>query len=235
MISFSKFLKERQLSQVVLLLLLLVLLTMGALPGYLTGHWEWQEPPPVINLKNLKELRHNGLSLPGWQTIEQREEVISGHKWSYQVITKQGAKTQAILLLQPQNGPQDQPEVEWTEINSWGQWDVAQYRSAEFTVKPPQASKSNAEAKIKARFFRASTKQQTVAVLQWYAWLNGGNQSPLPWFFRDQLAQWRKNRVPWVAVSILLPMEPFGKVETTWQEAHSLGETVQAALMASVL
>ncbi len=235
MISFSKFLKERQFSQVVVLLLLLLLLAMGALPGYLVRHWEWQEPPRVVNLTKLKQIRQTGLPLTGWQTIGQREELISGHKWSYQVITKQGAKTQAILLLLPQNGPKDQPEVEWTEIKGWGQWDVAQSRSAEFTVKQLQASKSNAETKIQAEFFRASTKQQTFAVLQWYAWPNGGNSSPLPWFLADQLAQWRKDRAAWVAVSILVPMEPFGQVEKTWQEAQSLGQTVQAALMAGYL
>ena len=235
MISFSKFLKESQFSHVVVLLLLLLLLAVGALPGYLVGHWEWQEPPRVINLTKLKEIRHTGLSLPGWQTTEQREEPISGHKWSYQVIAKKGAKTQAIVLLLPQNGPKDQPEVEWTEIKGWGQWDVAQQRSAEFTVKEPQASKLNAEATIEAEFFRASTRQQTFAVLQWYAWQNGGNSSPFPWFLADQLAKWRKNRAAWVAVTILIPMESFGQVETTWQDAHSLGQTVQATLMASYL
>lgn len=233
MISFSKFLKERQFSQIVVLLLLLLLLVMGAVPGYLTGHWEWQDPPRVINLNHLKQIRSYGLTLPSWQTIEQREELIGGHKWSYQVIQKTGAKTQAILLLLPQNGPKDQPQVEWTEINSWGQWNIAQDRLAEFTVKHPQTSKSNAEAQVKAEFFRASTKQQTFAVLQWYAWSSGGNPSPFPWFFADQLAQWRRNRAAWVAVSILMPMESFGQVETTWHEAQSLGQTVQTVLMAN--
>jgi cyanoexosortase B-associated protein len=233
MISFSKFLKECQFPRILLLLSLLLLLVIGALPGYLTGHWKWQEPPPVTNLKNLKQIRQTGLTLAGWQTIEQRQELIGGHKWSYQVIQKKGAKTQtqAILLLEPQNGPRDQPQVEWTEINSWGQWDVAQERSAEFTVK----QKSNADIQIKTRFFRASTKQQTLAVLQWYAWSNGGNPSPWLWFLTDQLAQWHQSRAAWVAVSILIPMEPFGQVETTWHDAQSLGQTVQTTLMANFL
>lgn len=228
MTTFSKLLKERSFSQVVVLLLLLLLLAMGAVPGYLKGRWDWQEPPRIITLNKMKQIHHKGLSLSGWQTIEQREEPIGGHKWSYQLIQQQGSKTQAILLLLPQNGPKDLPIVEWTEINSWGQWNVAQYRSAEFTVQKPPA-------KVEAEFFRASTKQKTFAVLQWYAWYNGGHSSPLPWFWADQLAQWRKNRVPWVAVSILIPMEPLGKVETNWQQAQSLGQKVQATLMTSVL
>jgi cyanoexosortase B-associated protein len=231
MISFSKFFKEYQLSQLIALLLLLLLLFIGAFPGYLSGHWEWQEPPRIVNLKKLKDIRQTGLTVPGWQTMEQKEEVIGGHKWSYQIIQKQASKTQVILLLLPQNGPRDQPQVEWTEINSWGQWNVAQERFAEFYVK----SHTRTPIPIKARFFRASTKEQTFAVLQWYAWSSGGNPSPLPWFVADQLAKWNQKRASWVAVSILMPMESFGKVETTWQEAQSLGETVHAALEANFL
>ncbi|MDZ8240704.1 MAG: cyanoexosortase B system-associated protein [Nostoc sp. ChiQUE01a] len=241
MISFSKFFKENQLSRVAALLLLLLLLAMGGVPGYLTGHWQWKQPPPVASLKELKQIRKAGLTVPGWQTIEQAEQQIGEHKWSLQVIKKEGSDdTQAILLLLPQNGPMDQPEVEWTEVNGWGRsrwgkWDVAQYRSAEFTVKPSVKLASNIETKVEARFFRASTPQQTFAVLQWYAMPNGGNTSPLNWFVADQLAQWRKQRTPWVAVSILIPMEPLGQVEKSWSLAQSIGETVQGALMANAI
>ena len=234
MISFTKFLKGSQFSQVVALLLLLLVLFIGAIPGYLAGHWDWQELPRITSLKQLQSLPRKGLSLPGWQTVEQREQEIGGRKWSYQLIQKQGDQTKAILLLLPQTGSKEQPVVEWTEINSFWQWQVAQYRSADFTVKPQRAG-SNAETKVEARFFRASTPQQTFAVLQWYAWPNGGHSSPLPWFVVDQLAQWQKKRVPWVAVSILIPMEPLGQVETNWNQAKSIGQTVQATLMTGPL
>ncbi|MBD2529232.1 cyanoexosortase B system-associated protein [Nostoc flagelliforme FACHB-838] len=240
MIFFSKFFKENQLSQVAALLLLLLLLAMAGVPGYLTGRWQWKQPPPVTNLKELKEIRKTGLTVPGWQNIEQTEQQIGEHKWSLQVIKKEGSQSQAILLLLPQNGPMDQPEVEWTDVNSWGRsrwgkWDVAQSRSAEFTVKPPAKSASNVPTKVEARFFRASTPQQTFAVLQWYATPDGGTPSPFRWFLADQLTQWRKQRTPWVSVSILIPMEPLGQVETSWSLAQSIGETVQAALMAGPL
>ncbi|MEH1842821.1 MAG: cyanoexosortase B system-associated protein [Nostoc sp.] len=240
MIYFSKFFKENQLSQVAVLLLLLLLLAIGGVPGYLTGHWQWKQPPPVTTLKKLKQIRHAGLPLPGWQTIEQAEQQIGEHEWSLQVLKKEGSESQAILLLLPQNGPMDQPEVEWTDVNGWGRsrwgkWDIAQYRSAEFTVKPLAKLTSKVETKVKARFFRAVTPQQTFAVLQWYAMPDGGNPSPFHWFFADQLAQWRKQRTPWVGVSILIPMEPLGQVETSWPLAQSIGETVQAKLMADPL
>jgi cyanoexosortase B-associated protein len=240
MISLSKFFQEKQLNHVLVLLLLLVLLAMGGVPGYLTGHWQWKQPPPVTSLKELKQIRKTGLTLAGWQTIEQAQQEIGEHKWSVQIIKKDNSQTQAMLLLLPQNGPMDQPEVEWTEVNGWGRsrwekWDIAQYRSAAFTVKQLKKSGSKTETKVEARFFRVSTKQETFAVLQWYALPNGGHPSPLHWFLTDQWAQWHKQRAPWVAVSLLIPMEPLGKVETTWPLAQSIGETVQATLMRGAL
>ena len=240
MISFSKFFKENQLSQVAALLLLLLLLAIGGVPGYLTGQWQWKQPPPISTLKELKQIRKTGLALPGWQTIEQAEQQIGEHKWSLQVLKKEGSESQAILLLLPQNGPMDQPEVEWTDVNGWGRsrwgkWDITQYRSAEFTVKPSAKLTSKVETKVEARFFRVVTPQQTFAVLQWYAMPDGGTPSPFDWFLVDQLAQWRKQRTPWVGVSILIPIEPLGQVETSWPLAQSIGETVQAKLIADSL
>lgn len=234
MISFSKVLKEKQVTYIVALVLLLLLLAMGGVPGYFTGRWEWKQPPPVTTLKELKKIRKTGLTIPGWQTVQQTEQQVGEHKWSLQILKQASSETQAIVLLLPQNGPKDQPEVEWTEINGWGRlrwgkWDIAQNRSLEFQVKQPQNSS------VRARFFRVSTQQDTFAMLQWYAFRNGGDPSPLRWFMKDQLAQWQKHRIPWVAVSILIPMEPLGDVETTRSLAQSLGEAVQTTLMANSL
>jgi cyanoexosortase B-associated protein len=240
MISLSKFLKQQQWSQVAVLILLLLLLAVGAVPGYLTGKWQWQQPPPVTQLKQLKNLRKVGLNLPGWQTIEQSETQVGEHKWSMQILKQKDPPTDAILLLLPQNGARDQPEVEWTDVSgwgksNWGKWEIAQYKVVEFTVKQPSNLEANATTKVKARFFRAATQKQTFAVLQWYAMPNGGNLLPINWFVADQLAQWQHKRVPWVAVSILIPIEPFGQVETSWTKLQSLGATVQNALISVAL
>ncbi|MEA5581627.1 cyanoexosortase B system-associated protein [Nodularia harveyana UHCC-0300] len=236
--SLSKFFKEQQLTHVAVVSFLLLLLVIGGFPGYFKGRWEWKEPPPVPNLTALRQIRKIGITVPNWQTVEQAEQFVSTSRWSLQIIKEENSQKQAILLLHPQNGPMDQPEVEWTDVNSWGKsrwkkWDIAQYRLAEFTVNQPPKSGANSETKVQARFFRVSTSQETFAVLQWYATPNGGHPSPLRWFFADQLAQWQKTRVPWVSVSIIIPMEPFGQVETTWPLAESLGRTVQARLMTS--
>lgn len=239
MISLSKFFKEKQLSHLAALVLLLLLLIVGGVPGYLTGNWQWQKPPAIPNLSELKQIRKTGLTLPEWQSVEQAEQQIGEHKWSLQLIKQVSSPTQVILLLLPQNGPMDQPEVEWTDISGWGKsrwggWDIAQERGAEFTVNSPKLG-SNTQIKVEANFFRVSTQQQTFAVLQWYAWPNNGNPLPWRWFLADQLAQWQKHRAPWVAVSILIPMEPLGEVETTWTLAKSIGEKVQTTLMAEFL
>ncbi|AFY50535.1 hypothetical protein Nos7524_4797 [Nostoc sp. PCC 7524] len=236
MISLSKFIREKRLTYVVVLVLLLLLLAVGAVPGYLTGKWSWKQPPPVTNLKALKEIRAKGLTLPGWKTIEQVEQQVGEHKWSLQLLQQDSSQNRVILLLLPQNGPKDQPEIEWTDISGWGKfrwgkWDEAQERSAQLMIKDSPKS-ANTPTKVEARFFRVSTNQETFAVLQWYALPNGGYASPLRWFLADQVAQWQKQRVPWVAVSILVPMEPLGDVETTWPLAQSIGEIVQTTLMA---
>jgi cyanoexosortase B-associated protein len=239
MISLSKLLKEQQLRQVFVLLLLLVLLAVGAVPGYLKGHWQWQQPLAVKHLQKLQQIHKAGLNLPGWQTVEQSQQFIGVHKWSVQIIKKSDSSTQAMVLILPQTQSKDKPEVEWTDINSWGksrwgEWNIAQSRPAEFTVQQSTSTGANTTAKVAANFFRASTPQQTFAVLQWYAMPDGGNPFPLHWFAIDQLAQWQQRRAAWVAVSILVPMEPLGNVETSWTLAKSVGETVQAALMAAI-
>ncbi|AKG24611.1 hypothetical protein IJ00_12705 [Calothrix sp. 336/3] len=236
--SLSKLVKERQFSQAIAVLLLLFLLVIGAVPGYLAGKWQWQQPPSITTLKQLKEIRNHGLQVPGWRISEQVEQQVGEHAWSLQLMEKENSSQRALMLLLPQNGPRNQPQVEWTEMEGWGRarwgkWDVAQLRTVNFTAKSPETP--NSSANITARFFRASTPESTFAALQWYAWRQGGHPSPLKWFTTDQIAQWHRQRAAWVAVSIFLPMEPLGDIEKSWNEIKSLGETVQATLIKSYL
>jgi len=227
---------QQLLTRIIAILGLILLLGVGTIPGYLGGHWKWQEPPAVISLKKLKQIRHQGLTLPGWPTKEQNVQEIGEHQWSVQKIQQQGSQVKAVLLLLPQNGPTDQPEVEWTDIDGWANslwrnWQISQFRVADFTVKQLDLINSHKPYQVKARFFRGTTQQNTFAVLQWYAMPNLGDISPGNWFIADQIAQWRQQRVPWVAVSILIPMEPLGQVEDYWTLARSLGEIVQVEIV----
>lgn len=237
-----KKLQRFQFSKVVLLSFLVGLMAIGAVPSYLTGRWSWANPPRVTNLKQLKNIRQAGLALPGWQTQQQDTVTIGGHKWSIQEL-QQDEKTQVTLLLLPQEDRKAQPEVEWMDINGFKEWQTDQEQRLQFKVETQaQTGTQNTtesgtsatrptSSDVKARFFRGWTRQQTFAVLQWYAWPGGGNPSPSGWFWADQMAQLHRRRLPWVAVSILIPMEPLAEVETALPLAKSLGQTVQAALM----
>lgn len=220
-----------QLSKVVLLGFLIVLMGIGAIPGYVTGYWPWAQPPRVTHIKQIKSLREKGLTLPNWQNLNHQVQQIGGHKWSIQEL--QGdAQTQVTLLLLPQSDHTDQPEVEWMDINGFKEWETDSERDLPFKV---DAKGQQAPANVEARFFRAWTQQQTFAVLQWYAWPKGGSPAPSRWFWADQIAQGQRHRMPWVAVSLLIPIEPLGDIETVRAVALSLGQTIQSTLMTGPL
>ncbi len=236
MISLRKSL-HLQSSKAVLLVLLLILVAIGAAPGYLSGKWRWSEPPNVATLSQLTKLRQVGLQIPGWQVLDRKTPQVGEHKWLMQEITNAN-RDKAIVLLFPQKGNREQPEVEWSDISGFQNWETDSDRSVNFTVKNPAT-------KVTAQFFRGLTKRQrgnsqetrrqTYAVLQWYAWSTGGHPAPSQWFFADRAAQWQNRRIPWVAVSILVPIEPLDTIEQHWSEVESLAQTVQSTLMSSVL
>lgn len=225
------YLKKNNFPQIFALLLLLILF-FSSVPGYLSGNWQWKEPPSVVNLKQVKQIRQTGLNISGWETLEIVEREISGHKWLWQKIKQKNSDRISYLLLLPQNGPRDQPQTEWTEMKGFWGWKVAQFQTPEFMVKSSSSQNRNTSHKVEANFFRAVLKnRQTYAVLQWYATPDGGSPSPFKWFLADQIAQLRKQRVPWVAVNIMIPIEPLGEVKQNWSIAHSLSEQVQANLV----
>jgi cyanoexosortase B-associated protein len=124
------------------------------------------------------------------------------------------------------------------DIDGLVKWQTDSYTKVQFEVEKSLSDKSagtakptTPSAKVEARFFRAWTQRRTVAVLQWYAWSGGGNPAPSHWFFADQLAQLRRNRVPWVGVCLQIPIEPLGDIEASRPFAESLGKIVQSALM----
>lgn len=234
----SKLLHRYPLSKIILLGFLLALIGIGAVPGYLAGNWRWASPPPVPTIEQLKQLRTKGLTIAGWQTLQQDTVLIGGHNWLLLEI-QHPPQIKALVLLLPQSDPSDQPQVEWTDISGLQRWILDSYSRMQFTVTVAHTKENESTttqiAPVQARFLRARNERQTYAVLQWYAWPNGGHPAPSQWFWADRRAQLSNRRVPWVAVSIQISIEPFGNIERSRQLAESLGKTVQAALMAGPL
>jgi cyanoexosortase B-associated protein len=231
-----KFLQNYPLARVSLLLFMLVLFAVGAVPSYLSGKWAWVSPPNVVNLQGLRELTITGLSLRGWETTPPQQLRLGGRNWVQQNI-QEGDRTIGALLLLNQSGPMHQPQVEWMDINGYWRWKTDSGRSLTFEVNPestpPGATpqKGDSSVQVKARLFRGWTTSQTYAIAQWYAWPSGGNPAPSSWFWRDRLAQLQGNRLPWVAVSVIIPIEPLGDIELARPLIESLSQTVQGALM----
>lgn len=231
------------LPQVLLLLFGLVLVGVGAMPNYISGKWPWMAPPDLKTLKELKELQKSGVTLPGWNTLRDGPMPTGGHTWWRQDLKKEDGSTQAMLLLLAQTGPMKQPQVEWMDINGYWRWTVDSMRKSRFIVETGEiqgdetGKKGDASfsARVEARFFRGWTGKQTYAVLQWYAFPDGGHSVPSRWFASDRISQLQGDRVPWVAASIIMPMEPLGDLEKMRPEAESLAKSVQAALMAGPL
>jgi cyanoexosortase B-associated protein len=244
MVSLPKRVQQLSIPKAIVLVFLLLLVGVGTVPGYINGNWRWLNPPQVQELKQLKLLKKQGLEVANWQVLNHQALSIGGRGWSSQELVLPAQKSspsssnRAALLLMPQVKQTDQPQVEWTDIRGWQRWTEDSNQTLQFSVDPPDATKSTStkmstqrRATVTARFFRGWTQQQTFAVLQWYAFPNGGNPSPSRWFWADRIAQWKQQRVPWVAVCILMPIEPLGELENYQTTAQSLAVAVQQALM----
>ncbi len=227
--------KSRSWPTWLLLGLLLTLLAVGAIPGYLTLSWQWMRPPKVVVLKEIRAVRDQGLKLAGWETREHQVVTVGGKKWSYQKLEGPGDKP-VILFLLAQNSDLDQPRVEWVDMNGFqqqvfGRWKTDSYRTQVWRVADRQSP--GKQVTVRARFFRGWSSAQTYALLQWYAWPTGGDGTPLKWFMADRQAQTQGSRAPWIAVSIMIPIEPLGDIATAEDMATALVETIQTTLMSS--
>jgi cyanoexosortase B-associated protein len=220
--------------RILILVFLTILLSVGAVPGYLAGKWQWQNPPAVKALGELKKIRKEGIQLPGWKTQEQRSVVLGEHPWSIQQIkddrnpatsTTASTATEASLFLFTQNGPKDQPQVEWSEINGIQRWKTDSDAEQTFDLKLTDKT-----IPVTAKVFRAWTSKRTYGVIEWYAWRDGGHPSPSHWFFADRMAQLQGQRQPWVAVAILYPMEPLDDLNKYRDRLTDLAKTAHSQL-----
>ena len=222
--------KSDRILQITLLIFLSILLAVGTVPGYLAGKWQWQNPPAVKVLGALKQIRKQGIEIPGWRTTEQKSMILGEHPWSIQTIESEtkhaNTKDTATVFLFTQNGPRDQPQVEWSDLNGVQRWKRDSESQQNFTAN---------QVPVTARLFRAWNSKRTYAVMQWYAWSEGGHPEPSHWFFADRLAQFQGKRQPWIAVSILLPMEPLDDLNKYRDKITALAQPIESRLLETTL
>ncbi len=239
---------KKSIGQLIIVATLALFVAVSALPQYVDG-WPWASPPklPAATRNTLQTIPDKGLEVPGWITNEQSKTKLGGKNWSAQQLSaaSEGETPAAFLLLRAQVYEADQPEVEWLDIQGSQQWTTDSYQKLSFevpfieptrkssqpSIAPSHQAKKSQTVRINGDFFRAWSKEQTYAVLQWYAWTNGGGASPANWFWADQKVQWnRRQRMPWVAVSIWLPINPFSDISPQQEVARSLGKSLQQTL-----
>ncbi len=214
--------KRQIILRAIAIVLLLITIILGALPGYLQGgNWQWSDLPKIVNVKQMRSLQTSGMNFDSWQTQARQEIRLGGNKWSVQSI-QQGKSKPTVLFLLPQTYYLDKPYVEWLDINGLERWKTDSYRNLKVKLESGNM--------VKARFFRAWNRRQTFAVVQWYAFPNGGHYSPTMWFLGDQFAQLRDRRLPWVAVCFKVPIEPLGEKEKALSQVQSLVRAIQTNL-----
>jgi cyanoexosortase B-associated protein len=212
-------------AKIVLLILLTVLTLVGAVPHYITQKWPWKMPPAVANLNQVRTIRQQGIPLQTWQTKTGQAIMLGNQHWYLQNLVQ--GKQAATLFLMPQPGPTAQPQVEWNDLEGIQRWQSDSYQTLKLSIPNPQQQ-------FKAHFFRAWTREHTYAVVQWYAQTNGGSPYPSQWYIADRLAQWRHARIPWVAVSVQLQMEPLDDLHKYQAPAMAIAQEIQSRLQQQV-
>jgi cyanoexosortase B-associated protein len=240
-LSLTSWLTTKTLIKALILVILMAFATITVLPSYWSGQWPWMTPPGVAQIQSLRTLKTTGLSLPGWQSDYQEIVSFGGNQWSVQQFTPEQASEKAsahdqgdfLLLLKPQTEPKNQPEVEWLDLKGAQQWTTDSRR--QLRLRATTSTADTLDFDVQANFLRVWNQQQTYAALQWYAWPGAGHPAPGHWFWGDQKAQWQAHqRLPWVAVSLLVPIEPLGNIIGYQEYIEHLGDKVQTALQVQV-
>ncbi|MBE7384553.1 MAG: cyanoexosortase B system-associated protein [Leptolyngbya sp. SIO1E4] len=227
--------RGKQFVQWGLIAVLAAIIAIATLPHYVSGQWPWSAPPKVPQINQLRTLIETPLVLPGWERTFHQEVSISGNSWSlaeYHMAEGDSADQTSsfALLLRPQPWHDDKPGVEWVDLVGAQGWQVNDLHHLRFSV----TDSNDAALQLTTRYFRGLGEDATFAVMQWYAWPTGGHPSPGKWFWADQMRQWsQRERMPWVAVSLLLPIEPVGDIRPYSETAIAIGQAVQTSLMQS--
>lgn len=228
--------------------LFVILLLLGAIPNYLQGN-----PPidtiPDAPIASLQQLTEEGLSLDNWTTVDRQSVRLGPNQWIMQTLawngddstdspSNCGSRTgcdRATVLMSPQrvqSGTSAQPQMEWLDVRGLGRaqgqnWTEDQHQQINVRFSNDQGQ----DTTVQARYFRGWTEQRSFAIAQWYAWETGGNPSLVRWFWRDRMARLQGRRVPWVAVSLVVPIEHLSSVEAARPFIKSFVQQVHQAII----
>jgi cyanoexosortase B-associated protein len=215
-----------------LVVVLAALAGIAILPAYLSGQWPWTVTPQVAQIDQLRTLQRQGLALPGWQLATVEPIPINRQTWTLGEYRAASPAAQAALvqqfavLLHPQPWHSNQPQLEWIELAGAQNWRIESRREIEV---------DSDAGPVKARFLRVSGDRQSFAVVQWYAMPGGGHPSPSHWFWADQWSQLTQRQLtPWVAVCVLLPMQPLAAIDAYQPLASDLTSLIQQRLTETV-
>lgn len=241
---------------------LVIIVMLGAIalfsvPTYLSGAIPWRTPAEVANVAPLRALRDQGLTVPNWETQEQRTLPVGNHQWSMQALLPPadavGIQTNkpTFLMLRSQDWHDKEPQVEWVDLDGfWGrlsmgtqaepEWRTDRRQRVQFTVTvpDPQDATVTHTVPITAQYQRARNQNQTFAMLQWYTWPTGGTPSATDWFWADQRSRLRTgDRAAWVAVSLIVPVDPLVDLSQPEMAATliDLGKTVEIQLLTTAI
>lgn len=239
--SLPRKLTKKSTIQLIVIGLLSLFIAVSAVPRYASA-WPWSAPLKVPYKPAMQAIRDQGLDLEGWQVEEQIRTKIGGDAWSIQQLLSENSSAanpeRVFMLLRPQIWEGDQPEVEWLDLKGSQRWntDSRQKLSIDVSIPASENGSKRAEAvQLGTKFFRAWTPEQTYAVLQWYAWPTGGSAAPANWFWVDQRMQWtQRQRLPWVAVSVWLPIAPLSDIAAQRETAEALAQSIQSELLETV-
>ncbi|NEQ45422.1 MAG: cyanoexosortase B system-associated protein [Leptolyngbya sp. SIOISBB] len=226
--------KSHSIVQWGLVVVLTALVAIAVLPNYFSGQWPGSNELPVPHIAQLRGLLTEPLEVPGWESTFHQEVNIGRNRWTIAEYRRSGVNGEDEsfgLLLRPQQAGDQQPEVEWVDLQGAQSWQVDNRHAVPWLVESPTA---DASVKITTRYLRGIDERNTFAVMQWYAWPSGGHFAPGKWFWADQAQQWQHSqRLPWVAVSILLPIDPVGDIRTHTAAITEIAQSVQQGLLSS--
>jgi len=225
--------QSRSLVQWGLIAVLAALVAIAALPSYFSGQWPWSHELPVPHIEELRTLIEEPLTVPGWEYTFHQEVSIGRERWTLAEYRRVGEPEELGdtfgLLLRPQRSGDQQPEVEWVDLQGAQSWQVDNRHKVRWLVEPGAGADA---LSVTTQYLRGIDARNTFAVMQWYAWPSGGHFAPGKWFWADQAQQWQqRQRLPWVAVSVLLPIEPVGDIRRHTAAVTEIAQAVQQGLL----